>query len=59
MGNRPKHGLVKLCGEFFARLRPENNEFGDTSTLTDPAVVDDLVDNRQTADQAINGVGGL
>ena len=25
----------------------EYNQLGDTSTLTDPAVVDDLVDNRK------------
>ena len=37
---------VTVLGESLVLFRNEHGELGDTSTLADPTVVNDLVDNR-------------
>ena len=45
--------LIDVCGAAGAELRgerargAETGSLGDTSTLADPSVVDDLIENRQ------------
>ena len=44
----PKTRSGKIMRRILRKIAAnEYNQLGDTTTLTDPAVVDDLVDNRQ------------
>ena len=44
----PKTRSGKIMRRILRKIAAnEYDQLGDTSTLTDPAVVDDLVDNRQ------------
>ena len=45
----PKHARAKSCGAFAKNRRRRFLHLGDTSTLADPSVVDDLIDNRQNS----------
>ena len=42
----PKTRSARSCAESCARSRERHEQSGDTSTLADPAVVDDLIKNR-------------
>ena len=52
----PKTRSGKIMRQILRKIAEADfSNLGDTSTLADPAVVDDLVNNRQTKTSALNG----